>query len=340
VTRLEKIGLIGTGIMGSPMGLNLLKAGYGLTVHNRTRAKAAPLLDAGAKWAQTPGEVAAGCQLLITCVPDSPDVEAVYLGAGGVCETIGAGAIAVDMSTVSPQSARRIAHALSEKSADFLDAPISGGKTGAQQGTLAIMVGGEQAVFDRALPVLRAVGRTIVRCGPCGAGQLTKLCNQIIVALNLLAVGEAMVFAKKVGLDENVMLKVVSSGAAGSWAVENLGTRMARRDFEPMFMIDLQQKDLRIALETARRPTAVALNQAALDQGALNHGPLNQAAGARGGESATASDACDSGDSPVPLPGTALVHQLLAANQAMGEGRQGTQALLKTLERLANVRTD
>ncbi len=291
------VALIGTGIMGCPMGLNLMKAGFSLAVHSRTRPKAQPLLDAGARWADSPANASAHANAVITVVPDSPDVESVYLDKNGVCETLSHSALAIDMSTVSPETARRVAQAVRDRGADFLDAPISGGKTGAIAGTLAIMVGGDEQTFELAKPLLQAMGKTIIHCGPSGAGQLTKLCNQIICGLNLLAVSEAMVFAKNVGLDAGTMLNVVSSGAAGSWAVEHLGSRMQQRDFDPMFMIDLQQKDLRIALETARADRT-------------------------------------------PLPGTAMVHQLLAANQAAGEGRQGTQALLKTLERLANLPGD
>lgn len=276
------------------MALNLLKAGFPLAVHSRTRSKAEPVIDAGAEWRDSPCELARRVDVVITVVPDSPDVEAVYLGDNGVCGGLQSGAMAIDMSTVSPQAARRVDAAIRKCGGSFLDAPISGGKTGAQGATLAIMVGGDRETFQRAMPVFQAMGKTIIHCGPCGAGQLTKLCNQIICGLNLLAVSEAMVFARKVGLDPKTMLRVVSSGAAGSWAVDNLGSRMEGRDFAPMFMIDLQQKDLRIALETA-------------------------------------------GAGPIPLPGTALVHQLLAANQAAGEGRQGTQALLKTLERMAQL---
>lgn len=291
-TDIRKIGLIGTGIMGTPMALNLIKAGFELTIHSRTKAKAQPVIDAGGHWRDSPRELAREVDVVVTVVPDSPDVEAVYLGSDGVRAGLREGSIAIDMSTVSPDMARTVGAAVGERGGSFLDAPISGGKTGAEAGTLAIMVGGKRDTLTRAMPVLEAMGKTIVHCGPCGAGQLTKLCNQIICGLNLLAVSEALVFAERVGLDQTTMLKVVSSGAAGSWAVDNLGTRMERRDFAPMFMIDLQQKDLRIALDAAR-------------------------------------------NTAVPLPGTSLVHQLLTANQAAGEGREGTQALVKTLERLA-----
>lgn len=289
-----RVGLIGTGIMGLPMALNLLKAGHELAVYSRSPAKAQPILDSGGRWVESAGRLAEQVDFVITVLPDSPDVESVYLESNGVCGGLRSGTVAIDMSTVSPETARRVSEAVRARGGEFLDAPVSGGKTGAEAGTLAIMVGGDPETLERARPVLAALGKTIVHCGPTGAGQLTKLCNQIICGLNLLAIGEALVFAKRVGLDPSVMLRVVAAGAAGSWAVENLGSRMVGRDFAPMFMIDLQQKDLRLALESAR-------------------------------------------DQRTPLPGTALVHQLLAANQAVGEGREGTQALLKTLERLAGL---
>jgi 3-hydroxyisobutyrate dehydrogenase len=221
-------------------------------------------------------------------------VEAVYLGPEGACRTLRAGTLCIDMSTIAPEMARRVAGKVGECGGAFLDAPVSGGKTGAEAGILSIMVGGEPGEVERARPVFEVLGKSTVHCGPVGHGQLTKLCNQILCGLNLLAVSEALVFAKRVGLDPETMLKAVSGGAAGSWAVDNLGTRMLARDFAPMFMIDLQQKDLRITLRTA-------------------------------------------GEGHASLPGTALVSQLLAANQAAGEGREGTQALVKTLERLAGI---
>lgn len=294
MTNIKNVGLIGTGIMGAPMVNNLLKAGYNVAVHSRTKSKADHLINNGATWHDTPANFASDVECIITIVPDSPDVERVYLADDGIIHAIKPDTICIDMSTVSPEMAKIVAAKLAEKNTHFLDAPVSGGKTGAEAGTLAIMVGGDAKTLEQATPVLNAVGKKIVHCGPVGNGQLTKLCNQLICGLNLLAVSEAMVFAQKLGLDLNVMLDAVSSGAAGSWAVDNLGRRMANRDFEPMFMIDLQQKDLKIALDTAY----------------AEH---------------------------IPLPGTSLVQQLLASNQAAGEGKKGTQALVQTLERLAGV---
>jgi len=290
----SRIGLIGTGIMGEPMARNLLKAGYAVHVHSRTRSKAQQLLSEGAAWHDSCAELAEAVDVVISIVSDSPDVEAVYFGESGVCARLRTGALCIDMSTVAPDTARAVAVAVKKRGGDFLDAPVSGGGTGARAGTLSIMVGGDEAAVARAKPLFDAVGKGVVHCGPVGNGQLTKLCNQILCGLNLLAVSEALVFAKRVGLNPETVLRAVSSGAAGSWALDNLGTRMLARDFAPMFMIDLQQKDLRIALAAARE---------------------------RG----------------VPLVGTSLVHQLLSANQAAGEGREGTQALVKTIERLASL---
>lgn len=291
---IRRIGWIGSGIMGLPMARNLMQAEFEIAVFNRTKAKAEPLLADGAKWAPTPAAAAASADIVISIVGDSPDVEEVFLGTDGICSALAAGTLAVDMSTVSPEIARTVADAVRGRGAGFLDAPVSGGKTGAEAGTLAIMVGGEAADLDRARPVFEVLGKSIVHCGPVGYGQMTKLCNQILCGLNLLAVCEAVVFAERAGLDVNTMLSIVSKGAAGSWAVDNLGLRMAKGDFDPMFMIDLQNKDLRIALETAR-------------------------------------------ENRVPLPGTSLVQQLLTANQAAGEGRLGTQAMVKALRRLAGI---
>lgn len=288
------VGLIGTGIMGEPMARNLIKAGFSLTVYNRTAARADGLVRLGAARAESAADVAHRSDVVISIVSDSPDVEAVYLGEHGVVAGLRRGSVCIDMSTVSPATAERVAAEVEKRGGAFLDAPVSGGKTGAEQGTLSVMIGGDPATIDRVRPVLEVLGKRFVHCGPVGAGQKAKLCNQIIVALNLLAVGEAVVFARKIGLDPAVMLDAVSGGAAASWAVSNLGPRMIARDFKPMFMIDLQQKDLKITLAAAGRASA-------------------------------------------PLPGTALVHQLLSANQAWGEGADGTQALVKTLERLANL---
>ena len=289
-----KVGVIGAGIMGQPMARNLARAGHEVFLHSRTRSRAEPLLAEGMTWRDSPAQLAEVVDAVVTIVPDTPDVETVFTRPNGILQTLRPGTLCVDMSTIDPEVTREIAARVHERGGRFLDAPVSGGKTGAEAATLTIMVGGSEADLQDAMPWLKALGKNIVHCGPVGSGQLTKLCNQILCALNLLAVCEAMVFARKVGLDPAVMHKAVSTGAAGSWALQNLGQRMLDRDFAPMFMIDLQQKDLRIALGQA--------------------------------------EACG-----VPLPGTSLVRELLAASQAHGEGREGTQALLKTLERLAAI---
>jgi 3-hydroxyisobutyrate dehydrogenase len=290
----DVIGFIGTGIMGAPMVRNLLKAGFQVRAYNRTRSKAEALVVDGAMVADSPAAAAQSAIAVITCVSDSPDVEEVFLGEQGVCSTIGRDVVAVDMSTIAPAVARKVAQAVEQKGALFVDAPVSGGQWGAIQGTLSIMAGGSAEAFTKARPYFEAMGKTIVHCGPTGAGQITKLCNQILCAVNLLGLSEAIAFARKSNLNLEAMLQAVSAGAAGSWAVSNLGPRIVKGDFAPGFMIDLQQKDLRITLETAREVLA-------------------------------------------SLPATSLAHQLFAANQAKGEGREGTQALAKTLLRLSDL---
>lgn len=248
-----QIAFIGTGIMGAPMARNLLKAGYAVTVYNRTRAKAEALAGDGASVAETAADAAAGADVIITMLPDTPDVEAVLLGEGGVAAAARAGSVVIDMSTISPEATRRMAAALGERGIEMLDAPVSGGDKGAIAGTLSIMVGGKREVFERCRPVFEAMGKTILLCGPHGAGQLVKLCNQIAGAVTLLGVAEAVAFARAAGADPEAMIQAVGAGAAGSWAMNNLGPRMAAGDFAPGFMVDLMLKDLRIVEETASR---------------------------------------------------------------------------------------
>ncbi|UCG31666.1 MAG: NAD(P)-dependent oxidoreductase [Phycisphaerales bacterium] len=279
MSEVRRVGWIGTGIMGVPMARHVLEAGYRLTVHSRTRGKAKPLVERGAAWADTPEALAADADAVISMVTDSPDVEAVYLGSAGLVRSIRRGALAIDMSTVAPATARRVAAALAERGADFLDAPVSGGSWGAEQATLSIMVGGEPDVLERSRPILELFGKSITHCGPVGAGQATKLCNQILCAGHLVAACEALVFARKNGLDPRTMLEAVAGGAAGSWVVSNLAPRMIARDFAPGFMIDLQQKDLRLVLETAREtlaclPATALANQLLTAAQAAGHGKL------------------------------------------------------------------
>lgn len=246
-----QIGFIGLGIMGQPMAGNILQAGYPLTVYNRTLAKTEELASRGAGVAESPAQVATASEIIITIVSDSPDVEAVVAGPKGILEGIRPGSLMVDMSTISPEVERSLDEKLRARECTLLDAPVSGGDVGAKKGTLAIMVGGEREAFERARPLLEVMGQSITHCGPVGCGQLTKLCNQILVSGNLLAVSEALAFARKSGLDTGIMVDAVKGGAAGSWQLSNLAPRIVGRDFSPGFMVDLVQKDLRIILAMA-----------------------------------------------------------------------------------------
>jgi 3-hydroxyisobutyrate dehydrogenase len=249
----EKIGFIGLGIMGRGMTLNLLKAGFEVVVWNRTASRMQPALDAGASAGESPADVAARSDIIITCVSDTPDVEAVILGDDGVIHGAKPGSLIIDCSTISPQTTREIAAKLREKDVHMLDAPISGGSEGAAKGTLSIMVGGEVEQFERARPAFEAMGKTITHVGDQGAGQTVKLVNQILVVVNMLAVSEALLFAEAGGLDLDKTLAAVSGGAAGSWMLSNRGPQCIERDWRPGFTIDLQQKDLRLVLEAAEQ---------------------------------------------------------------------------------------
>ena len=246
------VAFIGLGIMGRPMAGHLLAAGCTLFVHTRTKAKAQPLLDRGGIWCNTPADAAAKARTVFLCLPDTPDVEHVVLGSGGVLEGAAANSVIVDHSTISPAATRAMTAESARRGVAFLDAPISGGDVGAKNAALAIMVGGDRAAFDRALPLLRHMGKTITHCGPAGAGQLTKLVNQILVTGNLLATCEALVFAKRNGLDLEKTIAAIQGGAAGSWQFANLGPRMVKGDFAPGFMIDLVVKDMRLVTEALR----------------------------------------------------------------------------------------
>lgn len=245
----ERIGFIGLGIMGQGMARNLLRAGYDLTVWNRTAAKIEPLVEAGAQAADSPAALASRCTVVITCVSDTPDVEEVVLGDGGVVHGLAAGSLLIDMSTISPQATQEISRRLAEKGAHMLDAPVSGGSEGAARGTLSIMVGGTEEQVARAMPLFAAMGQSITHVGTSGAGQMVKLVNQILVVVNMLGVGEALLFAQAGGLDLQKTLDAVSQGAAGSWMLSNRGPQVIARDWRPGFMVDLQQKDLRLVLE-------------------------------------------------------------------------------------------
>jgi 3-hydroxyisobutyrate dehydrogenase len=290
----KRVGFIGLGIMGIPMVRNLIKAGFEVTVHNRTASKAAQMVAEGATEAISPKELAQKNSVIITMVSDTPDVECIILGKNGVIESIKPDSVVIDMSTISPQVTQKIAARLREKEAHMLDAPVSGGEQGAVDGTLSIMVGGDIDILERCQSILGAMGKSIVHVGSNGMGQTVKLMNQILAAGNLNATVEALVFAQKHGVNLGRAIEAVQEGAAGSWQLSHLAPCMMRRDFKPGFMVDLMQKDLRLIME-------------------------------------------DSEAMKVPLPTTSLIHQMFHSLQATGEGKSGTQALIKVMERLAGI---
>ncbi|HZO42656.1 MAG TPA: 2-hydroxy-3-oxopropionate reductase [Methylomirabilota bacterium] len=248
----QVIGFIGLGIMGRPMAKNLLKAGYPLVVHNRSRGAVDDLVKAGAKAGASPRDVASQSDVLITMLPNSPDVEAVVLGRDGVIEGARAGMSLLDMSTISPLVSQKIGAALAAKSVQMLDAPVSGGERGAIDAVLSIMVGGDKALFDKVLPIFQAMGKTITHLGPLGAGGFTKLANQIIVAVNLTALGEALTLAKKAGLDRELTLTALAGGLAGSKCLDQKKPNYLAGTYNPGFKIDLHYKDLGLIMESAR----------------------------------------------------------------------------------------
>ena len=288
----KRIGFIGLGVMGKPMATNLLKAGYPLTVWNRTRSKMKDLVVMGAYGASSPKEVAERSDVVITMVTDSPDVEEVVLGPNGVIHGARPGLILIDMSTISPIVTRKIANDLAKKGVKMLDAPVSGGEKGAIEATLSIMVGGPKEVFEECLPIFRVLGKKITYMGSIGMGQTAKLCNQVICALNIQAVCEGLMLGAKAGLDLKRLLEAISAGAASSWMLINLGPKMVEQDFKPGFKIRHQQKDIRLALSLAS-------------------------------------------ELKLPLPGTALVQQMLRIVEAEGLGEKGTQAAIVAMEKIA-----
>jgi 3-hydroxyisobutyrate dehydrogenase len=247
----ERIGFIGLGMMGRGMARSLLKAGFDVRVWNRTAGRMDELETAGASRAGSPADLASKCDMIIICVSDTPDVQAVILGQEGVIHGARPGALVIDMSTISPQATKEIGARLAEKEVHMLDAPISGGPEGAALGTLSIMVGGEAGQFERAMPAFQAMGTAITHVGGRGAGQTVKLVNQILVVVTMLGVGEALLFAQAGGLELDKTLDAVKAGAAGSWMLSNRGPQVVNRDWRPGFTIDLQQKDLRLVLEAA-----------------------------------------------------------------------------------------
>ena len=247
-----KIAWIGTGIMGAPMAGHLQQAGYELTVYNRTKAKAEDLIAAGASWAEGPAACAAGADVIFTIVGFPSDVEAVHLGPGGVVETVGEGAIVVDMTTSQPSLALRMAEAYAAKGAAALDAPVSGGDVGAREARLAIMVGGDAEAFETVKPLLELMGQNISLMGAAGAGQHTKMCNQTLIAGTMIGVCESLTYAAKAGLDQQAVIDIIGKGAAGSWSINTLGPRVAAGDLEPGFIVEHFIKDMGIALAEAR----------------------------------------------------------------------------------------
>lgn len=249
---MQQLGFIGLGIMGKPMAKNLIKAGYSLTVFNRSQGAMEELAAAGAILAASPMQVAEQTDVVLTCLPDSPDVEAVVLGENGILAGSRPGMLYIDHSTIAPATTRRIYDRLQAEGVAALDAPISGGDIGAQQGTLSIMVGGDEAVFQRSLPILQAMGKNIVHVGAAGAGQVTKACNQIVVAMTVQAVAEALTLAQKSGVDPAKVRAALLGGFAQSRVLEVHGQRMLDHTFQPGFTLDLHRKDMNIVLQTAR----------------------------------------------------------------------------------------
>jgi len=248
----QTVGMIGLGIMGRPMAKNLIKAGLPVVVHSRSQGPVEEIVGAGAKRGSSPRDVAAQVDVLITMLPNSPEVEEVALGKDGIIDGARQGLLFLDMSTISPIVSQKVGKALAAKGVRMLDAPVSGGEKGAIDGALSIMVGGEKADFDAALPIFQALGKTITHLGPLGAGGFTKLANQIIVAVNLTALGEALTLAKKAGLDRALTLKALGGGLAGSKCLEQKTPNYVAGTYNPGFKIDLHFKDLGLIMESGR----------------------------------------------------------------------------------------
>ncbi|HEY3319474.1 MAG TPA: NAD(P)-dependent oxidoreductase [Planctomycetota bacterium] len=248
-----RVGWIGTGVMGAPMAGHLLSAGYPVTVYNRTRARADKLIEKGARWADSPAQVARQSDVVFTIVGFPQDVEQTYLGRDGVCSALSKGQVLVDMTTSSPALAVKIAEVAARGGINSLDAPVSGGQIGAESAKLTIMVGGEQSAFDCVLPLFQKLGKSATWLGPAGSGQHCKMVNQILIAGNMLALAEALTYAGRCGIQPSVAVDAVSQGAAGSWALSNLGPRILKNDFAAGFFVDHFVKDLGIALGEAKR---------------------------------------------------------------------------------------
>jgi len=272
-----RVAWIGTGVMGGPMCRHLIDAGAGMTVSNRTRAKAEALLAAGASWAETPREAAQAADLVFTIVGYPNDVREVYFGPDGIIAGVRPGTVLVDMTTTEPALAVEIAARASAAGATALDAPVSGGDVGARNGTLSIMVGGDASALERVRPLLAALGRTIVHEGGPGTGQHTKMCNQIVIAGTMIGVCESLLYGYRAGLDLETMLQSIRGGAAGCWALDNLAPRVLKKDFAPGFLVDHFIKDMGIALQEAARmrlalPGLALVHQLYVATAAQGHG--------------------------------------------------------------------
>ncbi len=263
------VGYIGLGIMGKSIARNILKAGFRVVVHNRSHAAVEELAAEGALQASSPKEVAAQVDVVFTNLPDTPDVELVALGKNGIIEGAHAGLIFVDNSTIKPAASRKIAEALAEKGVMSLDAPVSGGDVGARQGTLAIMVGGPAQALEKAMPVFQAMGKTITHVGEAGAGQIAKACNQILVAAQMVAMGELLIFAQKSGADAQKVVEAIRGGAAQCWTLDVKPPRLFTGNRGPGFKAYMQAKDLNIVMETARQ-YGIPLPSAAVDSQLFN----------------------------------------------------------------------
>ncbi len=264
-----KIGYIGLGLMGKPMALNILKAGFPLVVHNRSHASVEELVQAGATAADSPAEVAQQVEIVFTNLPDSPDVEQVVLGKNGILAGAHPGLIFVDNSTIKPATARHIADQLAQKEVFALDAPVSGGDIGAQNGTLAIMVGGAAETLEKVRPVLEVMGKTITHVGESGAGQIAKAANQIMVVAQMVAMSELLMFAQKAGADPQKVVQAIRGGAAQCWTLDVKPQRLFSGNRQPGFKASMQAKDLNIVMDTARE-YGISLPSCGLDSQLYN----------------------------------------------------------------------
>lgn len=259
----KTIAFLGTGLMGAPMAVHLLNAGHKVLCFNRTKSKTQPVVEAGGIACDSPAQAASQADVIITMVTDGPDVEQVLFGSNGALESAPQSGLIVDMSTISPSLTRDMAQRAQERGFKYLDAPVTGGQIGAQNATLSIMVGGDQSTLEAARPILETMGAKITHCGPIGSGQSVKLCNQICGAMNLLGVCEALALGRKMGIDPNAIVEVIGAGAGSSWAMQNLAPKINAGDFAPGFMIDTQQKDMRLVAQ-AGEETQTALPGSAL----------------------------------------------------------------------------